>query len=919
MTHHTMADHVFRLNQVQPQHRPFIGENAYQLGMALQKQCPVLPGIVVSTVFFDEFLESVDWADPLLADLPHSSLHIDVDNPLQLQAIAQRIQQSVFAHKMVPDHQATICNAVQALDSPLVLVRPLLVLRQSVSSPSVPASHTLPNLTSTDLPHHLLPSQISRNDPTELIKTIRQIWTSFFQASHLFYWQRLGVPFRHLQLALLIQPAISSIAAGTAHVTKDFVDITASWGLVHGVQTGDIIPDRYYTYEDSQVTHQHIGGKRYAYALQVPGERTQDLASKAVPETGAESPIPPSSLSAWEQPDAADLPTDYLCRHLLSEQVAQQVVLTDTIQAHIHQLSHELRKMVGIALHVEWSIHARSPKTPPFNPALSWTPPTHQQELRHQELARNLAQEKYVIQVTYLFPKKQKGHVAPPPNMISIPATIPPAGPAIPATQMTDSESLVSDHGLSAPKPPAPSASSTSQRPSSLPHPILKGLGASGGSVTAPVWVIQEVSQLAGAESINHCIIVTRCITFSWFNAIRNVQGVVSEQGGMTSHGAILARDVGIPAVVGVAEALTHLKTGDWVMLDGDRGTITPIPPPSDSSKIFSKISPTTPAGTTVSKTKAAEPAPITPATQLMLSLSQTDQLDLLAQLPVNGVGLIRSELMITPMLQSQSLQQWLQPDQGDRFGQTLAILIQQFAQAFAPRPIWYRTLDLRSHEYPQAMPTLSFPEPNPLLGYHGPMSYQLDSTLFFAELKALKQVQDNGLDNVNILLPFVRTVEEFQFCHEAIQQTGWLDHGNGQVWIMAEVPSVLFLLPDYVAAGVQGIAIGSNDLNHLILAIDRTIVHPHQTAGPANPAVLRAIQTLISTARKANIPCTLCGDLASQSPELIESFIRWGITALSVEPNVVEQVHAHIRQAEWQLFREWQRDRFSQNESLGR
>ncbi|MEB3233046.1 MAG: putative PEP-binding protein, partial [Leptolyngbyaceae bacterium] len=708
---------------------------------------------------------------------------------------------------------------------------------------------------------------------------------------------------------------------------KDFVDISASWGLLHGLQTGDVVPDRYYTYEDSQVTHQHISTKRYAYTLHLPTTPTQAVLS----DQAVSSPVPePMGATSPSAPTALELSTDYRHRHMLADQEAQQGILPRVVVGDIRRLSQELRQIVGIALCVEWSIHSLAVEPPPVTTHLPWSRFADQRVFRHDELAQSLEEKRCVLQVTYLFPQKSKGLNVPPigssrpranmPHFAAAstvgiePATSDLVVPDPLASEPIPSESMISASSslkLSTLKPstlasetpdlefsPLPLQDSTS--PAST--PILKGLGASGGQVTAPVWVVQEVSQLAEVESIDRYILVTQNITFSWFSVICRVQGLVSEQGGVTSHGAILSREVGIPAVVGVGDALTALKTGDWVILDGDRGTITPIPPSATATPIAS-----TSAG---NKMEPAGLPALTPATQLMLSLSQPDRLDTLAQLPVNGVGLIRSELMITSMLQHQSLQRWLQADQRPRFLQTLAELIQQFAQAFAPRPIWYRTMDLRSHEYPQTASLQALPEPNPLLGYHGPMGYQLDPTLFLTELNALKQVQDHGLDNVNILLPFVRTVEEFQFCYEAIQQTGWSAQGQGQVWIMAEVPSVLFLLSDYVAAGVQGIAIGSNDLNHLLLALDRTT--SHQGLGPTHPAVLRAIQSLITTARKANIPCTLCGDLASQHPELVESFIRWGITALSVEPNAVAQAQASIRQAEWQLFQEWQRDRFS-------
>ena len=126
----------------------------------------------------------------------------------------------------------------------------------------------------------------------------------------------------------------------------------------------------------------------------------------------------------------------------------------------------------------------------------------------------------------------------------------------------------------------------------------------------------------------------------------------------------------------------------------------------------------------------------------------------------------------------------------------------------------------------------------------------------------------------------------------------------------MAEVPSILMLLSDYVQAGIKGIAIGSNDLTQLLLATDRTNPTMHQALKMNHPAVLRAIKLLITTARQEHIPCSLCGELASQHPEVIEPLIRWGITAISVSPDAVTQTHQEILRAEKRLFLEWNRDR---------
>jgi pyruvate,water dikinase len=180
-----------------------------------------------------------------------------------------------------------------------------------------------------------------------------------------------------------------------------------------------------------------------------------------------------------------------------------------------------------------------------------------------------------------------------------------------------------------------------------------------------------------------------------------------------------------------------------------------------------------------------------------------------------------------------------------------------------------------------------------------------IDPTLFDLELAALKQVQAYGYSNVQLMLPFIRAVEEFTFCRRRVEQAGLTENPHFQLWIMAEVPSVLFLLPDYVKAGVQGISIGTNDLTQLLLAVDRDQERLGSTLDGRHPAVRRALQQLIQMAKQAGIPCSICGQAPAQYPELIDALVEWGITSISVDVNDVERIYNAIARAEQRLLLE--------------
>jgi pyruvate,water dikinase len=431
----------------------------------------------------------------------------------------------------------------------------------------------------------------------------------------------------------------------------------------------------------------------------------------------------------------------------------------------------------------------------------------------------------------------------------------------------------------------------------------LSGLAAAPGRAVAVAWVIDpaalEADWATALEGMPEgAILVTAALTPEQIIRLRQVSGFVTEQGGMTSHAAILARELRIPAVVGVEQARAQIKTGDWLAMDGDLG------------ELYRSSLPFVELPTHWSPQPHLQPASLLLShptqTQLWVSLSQLDHLAEAAAAPVQGVGLLRSELMLLDLFGQQHPEVWLQQPAA-KLVEQIAERVNQFAAAFAPRPVFYRALDLRAQEFaadahqlhllPHLSPYLS---PQSMLGVRGAFRMQLHPALLQIELAALKQVQQDSA-NLSLLLPFVRTVEEFSFCRAQVEQAGLLQ-ADFQIWIMAEVPSVLFLLPDYAAAGLQGIAIGVNDLTQLLLGVDRDQPQMAAAFNPGHPAVRRAIQQLIQTAQSLKLPCSICGQSFRQQPDLLQALLDWQITAVSVDPAELDWVAAAMRQAQsWQ------------------
>jgi pyruvate,water dikinase len=431
-------------------------------------------------------------------------------------------------------------------------------------------------------------------------------------------------------------------------------------------------------------------------------------------------------------------------------------------------------------------------------------------------------------------------------------------------------------------------------------HPLLSGLGVSGGRAIAKAVVLPGTS-VAEAQFQAGSILVISEITTESFPLLKQAVGVVAERGGMTGHGAILARELGIPAVFGIHYATQQIQTGEFLLIEGDQGEVHLL-------GMEQPVEPLLPIPS-VSPVNASPTPAITIATHLMVNISQPQSINRLHNLPIDGVGLLRSELLALDILPLQTengrwdFQQWLQPQIRSGFIQPMAESLRLFAEALAPKPIFYRALDLREF-YPEARPFWGETHWEYIAlqqRLHRPSSRtDADSvTLFDLELSVLSQLHRWGYNNIHLILPLVRSVEEFSVYQYWVKQAGLTDNQNFQLWMMAEVPSVLFLLPDYVKAGVEGIAIGTNDLTQFMLGINRNNNEHLTHLNASHPAVMAAIKEMIQMAKAAGIPCSICGDAPILYPNLIPDFIQWGVNALSVHPEAIASTYEAIVQAE--------------------
>ncbi len=421
---------------------------------------------------------------------------------------------------------------------------------------------------------------------------------------------------------------------------------------------------------------------------------------------------------------------------------------------------------------------------------------------------------------------------------------------------------------------------------------LLTGIAAAPGKITGQVFVYNSETSDLQSRSLRDrdqiapgSILVTNNIAPSEISLLKNLGGIITETGSLTSHAAILARELGIPAIVNSKNATTILQTGDLVMVDGDRGTVY-----SSESVTSKEISFNTSNADDFNSSGIFD-YPI--GTRLMVNLSQDKMLDDVASLPIDGIGLLRAELMLLELLNYQPLERWLPKHSQSQIIDHLVTSIKRFAVKFAPRPVFYRSLDV-------PLSQLSSSAQNFTLGIRGTAAYLQDSTFFDLELSALARLIAEGFSNINLILPFVRNVEEFIFCRDRFLAKGLANSNTCQLWIMAEVPSVIFLLPEYIKVGVQGVTIGTGDLTRLLLGLDREQIDLNQYYN--DTALNNAIAQIISLTKNQQIPCSICLHGTDIKPNLIDNLIRWGITNITVEPQAIRETYRAISRAEQRL-----------------
>ena len=413
-------------------------------------------------------------------------------------------------------------------------------------------------------------------------------------------------------------------------------------------------------------------------------------------------------------------------------------------------------------------------------------------------------------------------------------------------------------------------------------EPLLSGSAASPGVAAGRVRVVADPAQtnlIAEGD-----VLVAEMTTPDFVPAMKRAAAIITEKGGRTCHAAIISRELGVPCIVGAAGA-RELADGLLITVDAASG------------QVYEGEHPELIDWWRRQQQRSLAEAPET-RTKIYVNLADPEIAERVAERAVDGVGLLRAEFIIARI--GEHPRSFLDSGRGDEYVARLAEGLATIAGAFHPRPVVYRATDFKTNEYANLKGGSEYEpdEENPMIGYRGAARYVREPDLFELELRALQQVRER-YPGLHLMIPFVRTTDELRQVIELVEGFGLRRADGFKIWIMVEVPANVWLLDEFIAQGVDGVSIGSNDLTQLTLGIDRDSERFADTFDERNPAVLKAIRSVIETAARCGVTVSVCGQGPSEHPDLAERLVEWGITSISVTPDVIERTRQLVADAE--------------------
>lgn len=416
---------------------------------------------------------------------------------------------------------------------------------------------------------------------------------------------------------------------------------------------------------------------------------------------------------------------------------------------------------------------------------------------------------------------------------------------------------------------------------------LTKGLGASPGKAAGSVKIVKNTDELDKVQEGD--ILVTVMTTPDMVPAMKRANGIITDEGGVTCHAAIVSRELGIPCVVGTGDATSILPENSKVTLDGNKGVVWEGLLVETAKK----------EETTTPQTNVVLQAPLT-VTEVKVNVSMAEAAEKAAETGADGVGLLRTEhMMLTTGVHPKK---YIQEGKEEELIKVLMENILKVADAFYPKTVWYRTLDAPTDEFQSLEGGEDEPyEHNPMLGWRGIRRELDEPEILLAEFKAIKKLHEQGYTNLGIMLPLLQHPDELKEAKKIARQAGLKPQENIEFGMMVETPAAALTIEDFIAEGLDFISFGTNDLTQYTLAIDRNNENVADLYTESHPAVLKLIERVIIECNKAGVKTSICGQ-AGSIPAIVEKFVELGITSVSANTDAVAAVRETVARVEKKL-----------------
>ncbi len=417
--------------------------------------------------------------------------------------------------------------------------------------------------------------------------------------------------------------------------------------------------------------------------------------------------------------------------------------------------------------------------------------------------------------------------------------------------------------------------------------PILTGSPASPGIASGPVKIIRSPREIDKVKKGD--VLVAPQTNPDYVPAMKRAKAIITEKGGRTSHAAIVSRELGVPAIVGVEGATSKLKNESIITVNGTTGEIFKggTFKTSETAKINS----------------SEHHRKLKTITRVYVNLAEIEEAEKIAKMDIDGIGLLRAEFMIAEI--GIHPKEFIKKKKQHLFINKLAHNLQKFAHCFSPRPVVYRATDFKTNEYRNLVGGKAYEpkEDNPMIGFRGAYRYIVNPDVFGMELEAIKHVWETGLRNLHLMIPFVRTPWELIKIREIVASYGLLSLPGFKLWIMVEVPACALSLEEYIKIGIDGVSIGTNDLTMMLLGVDRDNSEVANIYDERNPLVVSVLEYIVKTCSKHGITCSICGQAASDYPEIVEKLVEAGITSVSINPDAINRTRETVYNIEKKHF----------------